>query len=226
MMDLNHSPVAAYQTGRRTRCPLHGKSCPLHRSGEAPAQRRSWFENPQDVQHNEDRQVESTPMTITSGTRRLLVALLVVLSVGLARRADAVTIADIIGLSQAGLSDDVLIALVDTDDTVFTLTASQIVQLKTAGVGERVIVAMLWQGRTPVAEPPTVPEAQAAAPDQWSSVFGKFGNAHAVAEAGFKSATQNVSRLGLTFGGGCFFGHGVNVRGGSATFALVAYRIE
>ena len=108
-------------------------------------------------------------MTITSGTRRLLVALLVVLSVGLARRADAVTIADIIGLSQAGLSDDVLIALVETDDTVFTLTASQIVQLKTAGVGERVIVAMLWQGRTPVAEPPTVPEAQAAAPDQWSS---------------------------------------------------------
>jgi hypothetical protein len=62
--------------------------------------------------------------------------------------------------------------------------------------------------------------------ENWSSVFGKFGNASAAAQAGFKSALENVSRLGLTFGGGCFFGHGVNVRGGSARFALLAYRIE
>src|SRR5262249_21172492 len=42
-------------------------------------------------------------------------------------------------------------------------------------------------------------------PDRWSSVFGKMGNADTAALEGFRSAAQSVSRLGLTFGGGCFF---------------------
>jgi hypothetical protein len=29
----------------------------------------------------------------------------------------------------------------------------------------------------------------------------------------------------MTFGGGCFFGHGVNVSGGTARFALISYTI-
>jgi hypothetical protein len=62
--------------------------------------------------------------------------------------------------------------------------------------------------------------------DRWSSVFGKFGNADAAAQAGFASAIRNVSSLGLTFGGGCFFGHGVYVQGGRAQFALVGYQIQ
>ncbi len=63
------------------------------------------------------------------------------------------------------------------------------------------------------------------APDQWSSVNGKFGNADAASQAAFTNALRNVSSLGLTFGGGCFFGHGVNVQGGSARFALVSYQV-
>jgi hypothetical protein len=63
-------------------------------------------------------------------------------------------------------------------------------------------------------------------PDRWSSVFGKSGNADAAAQAGFTNALRNVSSLGLTFGGGCFFGHGVNVQGGRAQFALVSYQIQ
>jgi hypothetical protein len=62
-------------------------------------------------------------------------------------------------------------------------------------------------------------------PDRWSSVFGKAGNADASARAGFDRALTNVSSLGLTFGGGCFFGHGVNVSGGSARFVLMEYRL-
>jgi hypothetical protein len=62
-------------------------------------------------------------------------------------------------------------------------------------------------------------------PDHWSSVFGKMGNADAAAEAGFNKALQNVTRLGLTFGGGCFFGHGVTVRGGTAAFTLLGYQV-
>ncbi|PYR38992.1 MAG: hypothetical protein DMF89_27010 [Acidobacteria bacterium] len=63
-------------------------------------------------------------------------------------------------------------------------------------------------------------------PDRWSSVFGKMGNADAAATVGFNRATGSVSRLGLTFGGGCFFGHGVFVQGGTARFTLVAYQVQ
>ncbi len=63
-------------------------------------------------------------------------------------------------------------------------------------------------------------------PDSWLSLFGKMGNADAAAQSGFERAVKNVSRIGLTFGGGCYFGHGVNVQGGQAQFRIVSYRIE
>ena len=63
-------------------------------------------------------------------------------------------------------------------------------------------------------------------PDRWSSVNGKFGNADAGALAGFQSALKAVSSLGLTFGGGCFFGHGVDVSGGTARFVLSKYAVS
>jgi hypothetical protein len=63
-------------------------------------------------------------------------------------------------------------------------------------------------------------------PDQWSSVYGKTGNDDAAALAGFRDALQNLGNVGMTFGGGCFFGHGVNVSGGSARFALINYTIS
>lgn len=62
--------------------------------------------------------------------------------------------------------------------------------------------------------------------DAWSSVNGKFGNADAPTRFAFDKALLNVSRFGLTFGGGCSFGHGVNVRGGTATFAVTEYVIR
>lgn len=63
-------------------------------------------------------------------------------------------------------------------------------------------------------------------PDRWSSVYGKLGNTDATAEAAFARALRNVSQLGLTFGGGCFFGHGVRVKNGSATFTLTSYQVK
>jgi hypothetical protein len=64
------------------------------------------------------------------------------------------------------------------------------------------------------------------APEAWSSVNGHMGNSNSQVQYSFERALLNVSRLGLTFGGGCSFGHGINVRGGTATFALTSYRIE
>ncbi len=59
----------------------------------------------------------------------------------------AVSERDLVALAQAGLSDDVLVALVEADDTVFPLDAPRILELRQQGLSERVIVAMLKNGR-------------------------------------------------------------------------------
>jgi hypothetical protein len=69
--------------------------------------------------------------------------LLVVVAVCVPATAHAVTVRDIIELSKAGLSDEVLIALIDADRTIFTLDTEQILDLKNAGVGEKVLLKML-----------------------------------------------------------------------------------
>jgi len=54
-------------------------------------------------------------------------------------------------------------------------------------------------------------------PGQWQSVDGKNGEE---ASDAFYAALEEVENIGLTFGGGCYYGHGVNVSGGEASFAL------
>ncbi len=66
----------------------------------------------------------------------------------------------------------------------------------------------------------------ALTPDQWSSVYGKVGNYDATTLAGFHDVLTNLGRAGMTFGGGCFFGHGVNVSDGTARFVLINYTIS
>lgn len=65
-------------------------------------------------------------------------------------------------------------------------------------------------------------------PDKWSSVYGKRGDLDGATQAAFADALKNVTNLGVTFGGGCFFGHGVFVdRGtGTATLILTSYRVQ
>lgn len=90
--------------------------------------------------------------------RRTAFALLTVIALA-AGRAEAVTIRDVIELSKAGLSDQVLLALIEVDRGVFTIDTPTVKQLKEAGVSETVIVAMIRSGRTPRArEPELVPE--------------------------------------------------------------------
>jgi hypothetical protein len=62
--------------------------------------------------------------------------------------------------------------------------------------------------------------------DQWVSVMGKMGNADATATAGFQSALANLSNIGLTFGGGCFKGHGVNISDGTARFTVFSFSAD
>lgn len=57
--------------------------------------------------------------------------------------ASAVTLQDLIRLSNAGVADEVLIAMIERDQPVSALEPDQVVALKQAGVSEAVILAMI-----------------------------------------------------------------------------------
>jgi hypothetical protein len=94
---------------------------------------------------------------------RRSIALFIVILLG-AARAEAVTVRDLIELSRAGLSDEVLIALIDVDHDVFTLDTPTLKQLKQAGVSDAVILAMIRSGRTAASDQSAAPQEGAAAP--------------------------------------------------------------
>ena len=62
-------------------------------------------------------------------------------------------------------------------------------------------------------------------PAQWTDIYAKSGSDY---PERFREALQNAARIGITFGGGCFYGHGVfNADGNStARFTLDAFSVE
>lgn len=75
-----------------------------------------------------------------------------------AARADAVSLRDIVELSRAGLGDEVLVALIEVDQTRYDLDAERLLELQAAGVSETVMLALLRSGREAVRPTPTAPE--------------------------------------------------------------------
>ena len=64
-------------------------------------------------------------------------------------------------------------------------------------------------------------------PALWSSVFGEFGTSSAAAADGFQQALGNVGKVGMTFGGGCFLGHGVyETDGGTTQVQMISYTVN
>jgi hypothetical protein len=68
--------------------------------------------------------------------------------------------------------------------------------------------------------------AQVSDLSQWVSVGGERADATAAATAGFWETMNNLGAVGFSFGGGCFYGHGVRVSGGGARFAVTSYKVE
>ena len=101
---------------------------------------------------------------------RLALAAAVLLLAAAVRPAEALTIRDVIELTKAGVSEEVLLALIDVDGGVYASDTETLKALKAAGVSERVMVALVRSGRErQVPEPAPVPpapqdEAQAPAP--------------------------------------------------------------
>jgi hypothetical protein len=61
--------------------------------------------------------------------------------------AFAVTLDEIVGLARAGVSDAVILALIDRDKSILTIGSDEILKLRRDGVSEVVILAMLKSGR-------------------------------------------------------------------------------
>src|SRR5262245_58495964 len=79
--------------------------------------------------------------------RRIVLAAVVAASVLVPDIASAGTIDQIVALARAGVTDAVIIALIDRDKTIFSIEPDQLLALKSAGVSEPVILAMLKSGR-------------------------------------------------------------------------------
>jgi hypothetical protein len=77
--------------------------------------------------------------------------LVFVLSVGAAAlapaRASAATVDQIVALSKAGVSEPVILALIDRDKTIFPIEPEQLPVLKQQGLSDTIIMAMLKSGR-------------------------------------------------------------------------------
>jgi hypothetical protein len=89
--------------------------------------------------------------------RRLIVFIAVAL-LPFASTADALNVREVIDLSKAGVSDEVLLALIEIDQRVYTMDAAAVKQMKEAGVSDTVVLAMIHAGRG------TLPSAEPAAP--------------------------------------------------------------
>ena len=83
-----------------------------------------------------------------------------------AARAEAVTLREIVELTRAGLSDDVLLALIEIDQRVFPVDPDTLKMLKDAGVSPAVIVAIVRSGRTPKPQPEPALLAETVPADQ------------------------------------------------------------
>jgi hypothetical protein len=98
---------------------------------------------------------------------RIAFALVVLLLAGTVTRAEALTIRDVIELTKAGISDEVLLALIDVDGGVYANDPATLKRLKEAGVSERVMVALVRSGRERrLPDPPPAPPEEEAAPPQ------------------------------------------------------------
>jgi hypothetical protein len=79
--------------------------------------------------------------------RRLLVLGFLATALIVPRTASAITVDQVVALTKSGVTDTVILAMIERDRTVFAIEPEQLAGLQRAGVSEPVILAMLKSGR-------------------------------------------------------------------------------
>lgn len=87
--------------------------------------------------------------------RTFIVATLLFLPVTAA--AQTLTIRDLVALNQAGLGDDVLIALIEADGAIFRLGPLEVLDLKKLGLTDPVLIKMIQTSKAAPALPASAP---------------------------------------------------------------------
>jgi len=77
--------------------------------------------------------------------------------------ASAVTIDEVVALSKSGVSEQVIVAVIERDQTLFTLSPAQIMKLQRDGLSDRILLALIKSGRPNEPPPPASPVAPVAA---------------------------------------------------------------
>lgn len=77
--------------------------------------------------------------------------------------ASAVSVQEVVELSNSGVSEEVILALIERDNTIFTIDPDQLLALQSQGVSRTVILAMLKSGR-PQSTGQTPPDPAASSP--------------------------------------------------------------
>jgi len=128
----------------------------------------------------------------------------------------AVTVDQIVALSKAGVSEAVILALLDRDRTILTIDPDQIVALKRDGLSDTLITAMLKSGRD---------EAEQAAQDvsSWNAatILSSLNNTPGVVVVGHGPDRPNTIHTEDWYSG---FRDGVRVAGHRAGSAYVSPR--
>src|SRR6185295_16812199 len=106
----------------------------------------------------------AAPRIMRAISRNTILAVALVAGLLLPATASAVTIDEIVGMARAGVTDAIILALIDRDRTVFAIEPEQIVKLQKDGLSEAVILAMLKSGRE---EGDQAARADAAANASW-----------------------------------------------------------
>jgi len=101
----------------------------------------------------------------------------------LAGPAAAVSVEDLFSLKANGLSDEVLVALIETDGSVFRLSPEDVVALHKRGLGEKVILAMIASARRRM---PSASESLPASPGETRDSEG--------ARTGYPSVVSPISQ--------------------------------
>ena len=76
--------------------------------------------------------------------------------------ASAVTLAEVVALSKAGVSEPVILALIERDQTLFSMSPDQLVKLQREGLSDTILLALLKSGRPGEVSLPQSPVAFAA----------------------------------------------------------------
>jgi hypothetical protein len=87
--------------------------------------------------------------------RTFVVAALLLLPI--TATAQTLTIRDLVALNQAGLGDDVLIALIEADGSVFRLSPLDVLELKKQGLSDPLLIKMIQTVKPAPLPPPPAP---------------------------------------------------------------------